>query len=726
MRVWLYAILFSQVIRSALLQSGREVDDYDCNCVCQAEAVAGVLWAPTCVRAYIERDCFQTNDTTMSSMVFERDCVRDHGSTSCTWAPDNVTIVTQVRCPTGQSVAAARELASMIDDVDEITADTLRALTNFTMIGRSKNDVILVAELFGTISFAIDRELTGEFFNVFFELLEALLATEYQTVFDEDEKLYYMDRIFDATEKFLFDHLNPNDEDMYDGDYFEFELFDYEELNDSDSIFLSHGELGSVQLPREAVCSLTLGRSRRALSKAFKRSITNLLPGNLSSTDGKFRNRTTYRLMSPVISGSISCCDAQCRDALNTVGAKITISHTRKIRENEIPLCVFWNQTRSSREINSFWSTAGCDTTSYNSTHTNCVCYHLTHFAILFGSRSLQQETGLHYISYIGCGISIVCLLLAIATFVILRNRLLKSKHNLIHLNLSIALLLGLILFVSGAENAKNSEEGCIVVTTFLHYFFLAVFCWMLCEGIIILFMLLAVFYKGLFQEMYFFMFLGWGLPVPIVAVSAGLSYKRYGIEDDDGSITVCWVSDEDGAIWAFTSPVILIIVINIIVMIISLVKVYQTRRVQDKRTNTNDARYETAKTLLLSTMALLPLLGVTWIMGLLFLIDDEQTSVPLAWIFTIVNSLQGAAIFFFHVVRNKEVKGGLQEKIEQWRKSRRMKSSLKEYTMKSMKESRRMSKRNTLVAIAEELPNVQSDDQATLPDKDVLQNTTI
>ena len=29
------------------------------------------------------------------------------------------------------------------------------------------------------------------------------------------------------------------------------------------------------------------------------------------------------------------------------------------------------------------------------------------------------------------------------------------------------------------------------------------------------------------------------GLPVPIVAVSAGLSYKRYGIEDDDGSITV-------------------------------------------------------------------------------------------------------------------------------------------------------------------------------------------
>ena len=37
--------------------------------------------------------------------------------------------------------------------------------------------------------------------------------------------------------------------------------------------------------------------------------------------------------------------------------------------------------------------------------------------------------------------------------------------------------------------------------------------------------------------------------------------------------------------------------------------------------------------------MALLPLLGSTWVLGLLFLIDSD--SEPLAWIFTILNSLQ-------------------------------------------------------------------------------------
>ena len=42
---------------------------------------------------------------------------------------------------------------------------------------------------------------------------------------------------------------------------------------------------------------------------------------------------------------------------------------------------------------------------------------------------------------------------------------------------------------------------------------------------------------------------------------------------------------------------------------------------------------------LLLGIIVLLPLLGATWLLGLLFLIDNE--SVVVAWVFTIVNSLQ-------------------------------------------------------------------------------------
>ena len=54
-------------------------------------------------------------------------------------------------------------------------------------------------------------------------------------------------------------------------------------------------------------------------------------------------------------------------------------------------------------------------------------------------------------------------------------------------------------------------QEGCIVVAAILHYFFLAVFCWMLCEGIIIYVMFVKVIYHGFFQRMYFFWLIGWG-----------------------------------------------------------------------------------------------------------------------------------------------------------------------------------------------------------------------
>ena len=48
--------------------------------------------------------------------------------------------------------------------------------------------------------------------------------------------------------------------------------------------------------------------------------------------------------------------------------------------------------TRRSTEIESFWSTDGCGIMEYNSSHTVCVCYHLTNFAVLFDSNGAVTE----------------------------------------------------------------------------------------------------------------------------------------------------------------------------------------------------------------------------------------------------------------------------------------------------------------------------------------------
>lgn len=53
-------------------------------------------------------------------------------------------------------------------------------------------------------------------------------------------------------------------------------------------------------------------------------------------------------------------------------------------------------------------------------------------------------------------------------------------------------------------------QVPCIVVAALLNYFFLAVFCWMLSEAIMLYLMLVVVFSK-LAKRWWFFLLLGWG-----------------------------------------------------------------------------------------------------------------------------------------------------------------------------------------------------------------------
>ena len=133
---------------------------------------------------------------------------------------------------------------------------------------------------------------------------------------------------------------------------------------------------------------------------------------------------------------------------------------------------------------------------------------------------------------------------------------------------------------------------------------------------------------------------------------------------------------------------------INVVLLVLVLWSIYKTKRNQtlkpksikgeEKGHDLDVAKYvkdnvnyftmttmPTKRHILKATVILLPLLGITWVFGLLAV--NESTAV-FAWLFTIFNSLQvkssfiaalvhylctptqGLFIFFFHVVRNKTV----------------------------------------------------------------------
>jgi len=65
------------------------------------------------------------------------------------------------------------------------------------------------------------------------------------------------------------------------------------------------------------------------------------------------------------------------------------------------------------------------------------------------------------------------------------------------------------VLYVTVVFCKHAFQAACQAVTAIMQYFFLASFCWMLCEGIMLYLMLVLVF-SMLSKKWWFFLILGW------------------------------------------------------------------------------------------------------------------------------------------------------------------------------------------------------------------------
>ena len=71
---------------------------------------------------------------------------------------------------------------------------------------------------------------------------------------------------------------------------------------------------------------------------------------------------------------------------------------------------------------------------------------------------SWQVDFPLHVISYVGMVISLVCLVLAIATFLLCRA--IRSRNTYLHLHLCVCLFLAKILFLAGVDKTDNQVSS--------------------------------------------------------------------------------------------------------------------------------------------------------------------------------------------------------------------------------------------------------------------------
>ncbi|XP_065432517.1 adhesion G protein-coupled receptor E3-like [Chrysemys picta bellii] len=342
-----------------------------------------------------------------------------------------------------------------------------------------------------------------------------------------------------------------------------------------------------------------------------------------------------------------------------------TLRHKQAKKEEEEALCVYWKVEAEKGS----WSPDGCTAVHTNSTHTTCSCDHLSSFAVLMAPTTVtvshlslccvtgELPTDHHHV---GLTLSLLCLFLAILTFLLCRS--IRNVSTSLHLQLCLCLFLATLLFLTPVTHT-SSRVVCAVIAGLLHYLFLACFSWMLLEGLHLFLTvrnLKVVNYTSAsrFKKRFMYPF-GYGFPALVVAISAAVNPDGYGTSEH------CWLSLDRGFRLSFLRPVCAIILINITFFALTL----WILRNRLSSLNADVSTLRDHRLLTFKAIAQLFILGCTWSLGLL---QGGPAATVMAYLFTIVNSLQGAFIFLVHCLFNRQVR----EEYRRWIKGFRTSST--------------------------------------------------
>ncbi|KAM9456330.1 adhesion G-protein coupled receptor G4 [Clarias gariepinus] len=312
--------------------------------------------------------------------------------------------------------------------------------------------------------------------------------------------------------------------------------------------------------------------------------------------------------------------------------------------------CVYWDFNKHSGSGG--WNPSGCWKHNTTQKYTTCMCDHLTHFGVLLDiSRTPIDETNekiLTLITYTGCGVSSFFLGVTVLTYSLL-EKLRRDYPSQILLNLSIALLgLNLVYLGNSWLSSFELDALCVAVATTQHYFLLASFTWMFLEAVNMYFALIRVFNAYVPSYILKFCFIGWGVPLLICSLVLLVKPDSYGLLHYITSEKCCWVSDTMVFYVCVVGVVGVILLVNVSVFLMVLLQVRRACASEQSGVM-KELRGVSSLTLLL---------GLTWSTAFL---TWGNARVPMLYVFSILNSLQGFFIFVFQCLMKENVRN-------QWR----------------------------------------------------------
>uniref|UniRef100_A0A672Q1H8 Uncharacterized protein n=1 Tax=Sinocyclocheilus grahami TaxID=75366 RepID=A0A672Q1H8_SINGR len=305
--------------------------------------------------------------------------------------------------------------------------------------------------------------------------------------------------------------------------------------------------------------------------------------------------------------------------------------------------CVFWNFSLNT------WDSTGCEVKRNNTGNITCECNHTTSFSILMSPFHIDpiHRMALAYITYIGVAISmaslIICLIIETIVWKSVRRNDTSYMRHVSIVNIAVSLLIANICFIIGAaiteQEQPTSVGRCSPAVFFMHFFYLALFFWMLMSALLLFYRTVMVLSQMSRAKMMVIAFtFGYGAPLLIAVITVA---STAGPQNYISKRNACWLNwKESKALLAFVIPALTIVAINLVVLIVVLYKML--RRGVGAATQPDEKH---ALVVIARCVAFLtPIFGLTWGFGIGTMASRDF---GIHVVFSLLNSLQKSLCWF-------------------------------------------------------------------------------
>ncbi|XP_073529882.1 adhesion G-protein coupled receptor F3-like [Phyllobates terribilis] len=407
-------------------------------------------------------------------------------------------------------------------------------------------------------------------------------------------------------------------------------------------------------------------RSNVTVINMVLRNLSRILPKNFGdNVKGYGHNVESYIVIITIKAGN---------QIVKRANLDIVFDRMREPNRTDIGTaqCVFWDNDLF--EGVGGWSTEGCKTFRVND---SIVCRYrqlgtfsvLTSFGVFqdvsevdvsevdvsevdVSEVDVLEDNVLETVSQVGSSLSIISLIICIIVYIIEWKSVVKDDitfyRQVTLINISVSMLIADVWFFASTFITKShANKLCISAAFFQHFFYLANLSWMFVQGLILLYEL--VFTSNKLNKVAVIVTMvgvGYVCPLIIASVTIGIDCPKEEYISDRG----CFLNREDGAVFAFSGPALLVSALNFLTIGAMVWKFVQPPA-PEEREEEEDTKSLVAKALAILTSVF----GITWFLETGTLLDEVHQFVHYA--LTFLNSFQGVIILIFGCLLDKRIR---------------------------------------------------------------------